>query len=472
MSYLPSDVEAAIKKSGAPAAKPDGRLCAAAESLLGWDRKEPPDESIVRFVSWYFGLPQAIPRVTITPVPTEDPKNISPMLVDPIATYAQSATQPRYGVATQRLRKDSTKVVILMQDLAVNLEPVPKRLELNSQAPLKGQLTGKYSNPKVLISTVTGQLEKPAVPPGSKAFSGSLRCGERPGRIQVEIHGEEQETESIVANFPVTCGEAPPNSVPMPPEQASAEPARDEKKVFEMINAERSSAGLKPIVWDDAVAGVARSVSQSLQSSSSIDIIGALAKADIASPVVVQNPGRARSAEEAQVRFSFSPTHRANYMNPEITNGGVGAVPGGNDPSGRPTVYVTELFVKELPPINTAEVREKLREAIARKRKDARAAPMKSDPLLEDVAQKYAQALAEAKGSPSKAHLDEILAPLRRPFRTVNIIAGAKNDPLEFAEEPGIVGNAKVYGLGVAQGGHPVIGKNAGYVAVLVGTRK
>src|SRR5262249_15836714 len=151
------------------------------------------------------------------------------------------------------------------------------------------------------------------------------------------------------------------------------------------------------------------------------------------------NPGRARTAEEAQARFSFSPSHRANYMNPEITNGGVGVVPGGNEPSGRPTVFITELFVKDLPPLNTQELRAKLREAIARKRRDARAAPMKSDPLLEDVAQKYAQALAEAKGNPPKARLNETLAPLRRPFLTVNVIAGAKNDPLEFAEEPGIV---------------------------------
>ena len=472
MSFLPSDVDDAAKKSGAPAAKPDGRLCAAAEALLGWDRKDPPDESVVRFISWYFGLPQPIPRVTVTPVPSEEPKNISPMLVDPISTYAQSAAHPRYGVATQRLKKDSTKVVILMQDLAVEMDPVPTRLELNSQAPLKGQLTGKYSNPKLLISNVDGQLDRPAVPAGSKAFSATLRCGERPGRIQVEVHGEEQEVESVVANFPVMCGLAPPTSVPMPAEQTTADASRDEKKIFDAINAERSAAGLKPLTWNDAVAGVARSAAQSYAASNSIDIVGALAKADVSSPLVVQNPGRARTAEEAHARFSFSPTHRANYMLGEINSGGVGVAPGGNDPNGRPTVFLTELFIKELPPINTQEVREKLREGIARRRKDARAPAISPDPVLEEVAQKYAEALAAAKGNPPKDQLEAIIAPLRKPFRAVNIIAGAKNDPMEFAEEPGIVGTAKVYGLGVAEGAHPVIGKHAAYIAVLIGSRK
>jgi uncharacterized protein YkwD len=477
MAFLPLDLEDAAKKTGTPPVKADGRLCSAAEALLGWE-KDLPDESVVRFVSWYFGLPAPIPRVTITPVPTEDGKAMAGMLLDAVSAFAKTAVQPRFGLATQRLHKDSSKVVLLMQDLVVDLDPVPKRLALNSQAPLSGRLVGDYANPKIVISNVMGQLETPSVPPG-KAFQAELRCGDRPGRIQVEIRAEEKGAESIVATFPVTCGIDQPTSVTVaPPEQAPADAAREEKKVLELLNAERTSVGLAQLSWDDAVAGVARAISQSARdasrsggSPSQIDVVERLKQADISSPLVLQNPGRARSAGEAHARFSTSPSHRANYTNPSITHAGIG-VAAGTDANGRPSVFVTELFVKELPPVDTQAVREKLRAAIARRRSDARAPPLASDATLEEVAQRYAKALADAKGDLPKARADEILMPLHKLFRTVNVISGAKADPLEFAEEPGVVATAKLVGIGVAQGAHPVLGKNATYVVVLTGTRR
>src|SRR3954462_7996771 len=40
-------------------AEPDGRLCAVAETLLGWEGDAPP-ENVIAFVSQYFGLPQPV----------------------------------------------------------------------------------------------------------------------------------------------------------------------------------------------------------------------------------------------------------------------------------------------------------------------------------------------------------------------------------------------------------------------------
>jgi uncharacterized protein YkwD len=436
-----------------------------------------PDETVVRFVSWYFGLTSPVP-VTLTIVPTEDPKVIASMVLDSISSFAKTAAQPRFGLATSRVAKDSTKLALLMVDLVVDLEPVPRRLAVNSQAPLKGQLVGSYENPKVLISDVKGKLETPPSSPG-KAFQAELRCGDVQGRVQVEIRGEQQGSESIVANFPVMCGVDPPISVSLPPAaQAPVDPARDEKKDLELINSERTAVGLTALAWDDAVAKVARALSENRRdamkgggSQSEIDVVQRLKQAGVTSPLVLQNPAQARSVEEAHARFSFSPPHRANYMNPSITHTGTGVAPG-SDASGRPSVFVTELFVKQLPPVDTKAVRESLRAAIARHRSDARAPPLASDPILEEVAQRYAKALADAKGNLPKARADEILLPLHKTFRTVNVIGGVKNDPLEFAEEPGVVGTAKVVGIGVAQGAHSELGQNATYVVVLTGTRR
>ena len=50
-------------------------------------------------------------------------------------------------------------------------------------------------------------------------------------------------------------------------------------------------------------------------------------------------------------------------------------------------------------------------------------------------------------------------------------MGGVKTDPLEFAEEPAIVSDAKAVGVGVAVGSSPQFGKNSTYVVILMGKR-
>jgi uncharacterized protein YkwD len=174
--------------------------------------------------------------------------------------------------------------------------------------------------------------------------------------------------------------------------------------------------------------------------------------------------------EAAHERFSNSAVHRCNYLTPEATHTGIGVVPGGE--SENPTVFVTELFIRELAPLNIEAVREKLRAAIAQRRSEAGVPPIASDPILEKVAQKYAEELAAAKGTLSNTRANEILAPMHKTFRKVEVLAGVKGDPLELAQEQGVVVAGKVFGIGVAQGEHSTVGKNAAYVALLIGSRR
>jgi|SRR5712691_3623565 len=167
----------------------------------------------------------------------------------------------------------------------------------------------------------------------------------------------------------------------------------------------------------------------------------------------------------------MSPAHRANYLSTEATHVGIGAA-ARTDSAGKPSAVVTELFVKELPPLDVAALREKLHAELARKRSDARAAPLRKDAVLEEMAQRYASELAAARGDLPKARDKELIAPLYKRYLTVNILGGAKSDPIEFAEEPGVLSNGKLIGVGVAQGTHPVLGKNAVYVVIFIGARR
>jgi hypothetical protein len=139
---------------------------------------------------------------------------------------------------------------------------------------------------------------------------------------------------------------------------------------------------------------------------------------------------------------------------------------------GRPTIILTTLFMKQVPPLDAKTLRAKLYEAVNRKRADARAPALAKDRLLDEIAQKIAEEMAAAHGNLPKARQSELEAPLFKAFRTVNILGGATNDPLAFAEEPGVVGPGKVVGIGVAQGTSTQLGRNTAFVVMFIGTRR
>jgi hypothetical protein len=188
-------------------------------------------------------------------------------------------------------------------------------------------------------------------------------------------------------------------------------------------------------------------------------------------PSVVQNPGLALSAEDAELNFEQSPLQRANLMSPEMTNAGIGLAPS-KDPTGRATVYVSQLFVQELAAVDPESVRKELREKVLAKRTAAHAAAAAIDAAMEAAAQKYAAALAASSGELSNAQGNQILAPVTKVYHAMNVISGVKADPLAFADEPGVAGKAQVIGVGAAQGNSPTLGKNSTYVVILLGAKR
>lgn len=476
---LAADAVEVAKDGHHPAPQPDGRLCALADTLLGWKDGGTPPESVTSFLAWHFGLPVAPARVVIATVESEDPRILAQRLLEPVNSFAASAVAPRFGAVTQREKKGATKVVAVIYDALAEIDPLPRRVEAGGQAALHGRLAAGVQKPKVSFCDPAGKLVEVPQAEGSE-FRADLRCGGRSGLAMVEVRGERDGQPVSAARFPLLCGVALPASVKVPPDAKQAAAAGADRRVFDLVNAERAAVQAPPLAWDEGVASVARAASTasrdesrsgSSSSTVSFDVIGQLKKADVMSPLVLLNPAAARAPEEAQWRLAHSPLHRANMLNPQATHAGVG-VASYQDPEAGNVYFVTELLVREQPPVDGQALRGKLRDAIARKRADARAGPLGADPLLEEVAQKYAQALAASKGELPKAQADALLSPLYKTFRTVSLIGGAKPEPLEFAEEPGIVSQAKVMGVGAAGGPNAVLGKNTAYVIILVGTRR
>src|SRR5438105_12795481 len=77
--------------------QPDGRLCALADTLLGWKDKDLPPEAVRSFLSRHFGLPGTMQRMLMSDLETEDVRVIAQAVVDPVMGFAASAQQPLYG---------------------------------------------------------------------------------------------------------------------------------------------------------------------------------------------------------------------------------------------------------------------------------------------------------------------------------------------------------------------------------------
>ena len=458
-----------------PPPQADGRLCAVAESLLSWDEQQRVPESVRAYLSYHFGIPATVPAVVVATLEgVENPKEIASRLEEVLLQYVRSTPGPvRYGLATAVGARGGTKMALAMQDPPVELDPLPRKLDPNTGATLTGRLLGEAQNAKILISDPRGKLEQPASKPG-KQFSAQVSCGGKTGRMAVEIRAEEQGQTKVVTNFPVFCGVDSPASVQLPTPPGDV--ARQERAVFEQINAERTEAQLPALKWDDKIAQVARSVSESEAKGgggpAKSDLATQLKQAGIASPSVVVNPGAARTAEDAQRLFSLSPVYRANYMTTEATTAGIG-VANAPDAQGGNVSYVTELFVRELAQMDPSTIAPRLQQAVNKKRSSGGMPELKEDATLQKVAQEYAEALAAANGNISDAKHSHIVSPLYKSFRTVDFLSGAKADPMEFADEKTVISSKeKSMGIGVAQGNHPVLGKNAAYVVLLFGTRK
>lgn len=475
LEILDDDLAAAAKKAGKVTPQRDPRLCEAAEALLGWDERELVPVSVARFAAWNAGLPSPQLRITMVTLESEQPEGIGQRLFEITRPLLQNAVNPRYGAVTLRVRKGFTKVCVVVQDPAVEVQDVPRRVAAGATVTVTGQLLEGAADARVVACDASGKLVAPPAQTG-KAFRVEIPCGERPGRLQVEIRAQEAGTAKVVGNFPVFCGTEPPVSVAIPePSKAAPDPSVASRKLLDLMNASRAEAGLGALRWDDTLAGVARANAESLRDARgggpTFDLEAALRKADISSPLVLQNAAAATNVDEVNAVLDTNPVDRAHVLASDVTHAGVAVVPAAT-PQGVSIVYATELFLRELPEVDPASVRPSLRATIAKKRAAAKVPALSDDPLLDQVAQTYAGELAAGRGSIPKAREDQIVAPLYKAFRTVNILSGVKADPQEFAQEPGLVGAAKALGIGAAQGTSAAFGKNSTYVVIITGTRR
>jgi uncharacterized protein YkwD len=476
---------------------PDGRLCAMAETLLGWQQPsgEPLPENVRAFLAQYFGLSYSPPSSSfiMQDLDLTDPKpgDVAGPMVAPLTSFAENAKNPHYGLIADRVSSTSSgrgnsggtlqvkyRVRLVMFDeLVVFDPPVPRSLPAGGNATLSGKIQGEFKSVKVQVVDPAGKLT--TTPAQGQAVNVPLACGERQGKMLVQISADSDSGDVRLANFPVACGGGQlPTQVAIPNVKAGpVDPGQAEKQIAEAVNSERSGANLKPLNVSAPLSDIARTLADKQAAGKGVsgtELQQMLKEKDISAPSITENAARAFSADEAYSKLSESPSDRATQMNPDSTDIGVGVVKGA-DVAGKPTLIVTVLYLKQAPPIDPKDAKAKMYDAITKKRTEAKLEPLETDEVLESVAQKYADAAVKnPAGTIPREEENGIMAPLYKNAMVVNQLGGWVPDvdnALAQADQGSIVGKAKMVGVGMATGRSDRFGKNSLFVMVLVGSK-
>ncbi|HEX4423362.1 MAG TPA: CAP domain-containing protein [Kofleriaceae bacterium] len=445
-----------------------------------------PEEGIVGYTLVEFalqrnGIIEPSPHLLVVWEPLDPPQLIIDQLGPRIAEILADGSIARLGIgAAKRSADGSGAVVFALQGSGVSTAPIPRTLAAGGSTVLDAVVDAHYRDPEVFVTHDDGVTEQLALQPGRPGgFTAQLACAAHRGRQQIEITASDATGPTVLANFPLWCGAAPPASVTIDPahDDAPAATAEEaERRVFASVNRDRGAAGLLPLVWDDRLAAVARAHSAEMQrthivahvspaTGSSADRVRA---ANIKTTLVLENVARAYGVNEAHQGLMNSPGHRANIMSSAATQIGIGVV-FGDEISGRREMFITQVFTRVPPVIDRAATIEAVRKKLVVVR---RALAVK--PELSAVAQDLATALAAgATREAASQHLKPKLDGFARGYQRLSsvIIPTTEVDGLDGASLLGDVAADDV-GIGVAQGMHPELGANAIWIVLLLGTHR
>lgn len=471
-------IAAEITALAPPTARPiaDGRLYAAASELAAVI----PAEGIlpyplVEFALWHRGIVEPSPNMLVVWGPVDQPQLIVEHLRARLAEILHGEPQRRFGVGTAA-RGDRAAIIVMLQASFVELAPVPRALAVDGQAPLTGRVAAGFVEPEAFVTATDGVVHRvPLTVAADGAFAGKLACAGHPGKLQVEVAASDRTGSTVLANFPLWCGERPPTeltAVVDPEDTTMVTSATDaEERLLILLNRDRAAAGLPALAADPAAAAVARAHSQDMRDNGFVGHVSPTtgtaadraAAAGIRSGVILENIARAYGPAEADNGLMNSPGHRANALSRSATHVGIGVVLGA-EVGGRRELFVTEMFTRVPPPLDPVAAHARVATLLG-----AGDGP-EVDPALDAIAGEFAAALArgvpraDAKRVVAR-RLDEVSARYRQAASVVTAVTDL--DALVARELLGDMAADKV-GIGLAQGPHPELGDGAYWVVLVL----
>jgi uncharacterized protein YkwD len=475
-------VQAAATRAGVQVPVPDARMFRACAELA----EVVPQEGfisygLVEFALQRNGIIEPSPTLLVMWGDIGSPQAIVEQIQPRLGEMLAGGVVARLGVGSATRNADGTGVTVFaLQSSGVSTLPIPRMVAAGGTISIDAVVDLHYHDPELFVTYDDGKTQQLELKPGRPSgFVSQLPCGKHLGRQQLEITASDATGATVLANFPLWCGAAPPVSVTVDPahdDAPVATPEEAERRVLASLNRDRARAGLPMLVWDDRVAAVARAHSEDMRQSHVVahispttgSAVDRLRAAKIKTGLVLENVARAYGVNEAYQGLMNSPGHRANIMSSVATHIGIGVV-FGEQISDRREMFITQVFILVPRKIDTRIAVEAVRHKLVAARP-----ALVEQVALTALAQQVAEALAAGESKDAAyQRIKHRLGALGQSYPRI-VHATMTATDLDALDGAGMLGDvvASDVGIGVAQGPHPELGDNALWIELLLANKR
>ena len=461
----------------------DGKLAALGRWVgehLDSEGRVPP-ASAIEFAARHLGIAEPIPIIVVMP---GDAKAAIGHLEETLRSAPQSIGYNRFGVS-EAPRDQGPVTVVVLSSVGLEIAPVARRVAPGAAIRVKGVLKQGFRGAHLAVMLPDGSTQ--TLEEGRGRDVDSSLVAQQTGVHRVEVLARGAFGVSVVANFPVYVGVAPPVSIEVSPrmEGEGALTVPEVRRVLlGLLNDSRKAAGVEAVEEDLDLTRIADSHSKDMadqgfighQSPTTGDAMARVKKAGFQYPLVAENVGWGTNAQEVHRALLDSPGHRANLLNPKLTHVGVGVVVA--ERGGRSQIFATQLFVRRARPVDVARAPGQVLEQINQARKAAGRAPLQIDPWLSSLAASSARLPLEHPDWTTSRSLDVGMEPtgktlaqrpkdaprIQRLEGYLSIVPTLQDVDFPSALDPAVA----LVGVGVAQGPRPQSGPHTLVVALIV----
>lgn len=470
------EVQKASAQIGKPAPLPDGRLFAAARELAEVAPQDLPlVYSLIEFALQRNGIIEPSPHLVVIWGPIDEADEIVKSLSERLPAILRAADFARVGVGAAEREGGQGVTILAFQSSSIDTSPIPRRIEAGGRVRIQATVKPPFVEPHAFVTREDGAVERLGLAPSGGGLTAELRCGTHRGKQQIEITADDQTGSTVLANFPIWCGEDPPPTliVHLDADETAPIASREqaEERLVRLVNRDRERHGLPPLELDPRLQVVARKHCEEMRETgvvahlsprtgSAADRVRA---GGIRSSVVLENVARAYGIGEAEEGLMNSPGHRANILSRDASHMAIGVVMG-EDVAGRRELFVTQLFIRKTARIDAGAVGTQVRQRVQRAR------AIDEDPRLSGVAQELADGIA-AGSSPNDASAvaNKRLSGMTLPYAKVTTLVTTVADLSAFKPEDSLADRSiRAYGAGIAQGDHDVMGEGAIHIVLLL----
>lgn len=359
----------------APLAR-DAQLDAATRLLASRPGCGVPGHAVIQAALWQSGVVQPVHRLLLTRFATAVPGDLLDGLPEQLHTALGSrgggsgpGKWTRYGFSAQPYDAEMSCGVLIILETFIQLSPLPRTQPVaGPPLALSGTVLSPYKKPRLMVTAPSGETTSlPVQAPPRKSsegegFAADFVC-QKTGRYQIEVLAEDRAGPTVLANFPLYCGQSPPEFARLVTEQEAASATAKtqdwqcngdaQEVLLTLLNTDRKQAGRAPLAVEPRLQAAALAHSEDMRSHHYVAHVSPRTggpadrakRAGVQSPRITENLAQASTPQLVHQGLMDSPGHRANILDPDVDHVGISCVVAPPATPGQPrTLLVTQLF--------------------------------------------------------------------------------------------------------------------------------